>query len=164
MVKKRIRQVKGKNGRIYEYDFPAIPTGGKRRPYQHHPDFRPKVKHTKKEWSFYHQRGLRIQCLARDNFSCQICHKISQFPDENYRDLNIHHKDNKGYGHTPYPNNSLDNLVTLCDSCHLQLHYDVLEKHKSIVALRNEGFTFQAIGEKFGVSRQRIFQIFMKSL
>ena len=158
-----IRQVKGKNGWVYTYDYPYPKggTGGKRRPYQHHENFKYKVTlfNPPRTLSFRHEQGIRMECLARDNFSCQICHKASEFPDGNYRDLNIHHKDNNGYGKTSHPNNSLDNLTTLCDNCHLQLHFDVLEKHKSILALRKEGYTLQAIGNKFGVSRQRILQI-----
>ncbi len=100
-----------------------------------------------------------MQCLSRDKFSCQLCHKASEFPNENYRDLNIHYKDGNEYVKTPQPNNSLDNLVTLCDRCHLQLHFDTLERHKSIIALRNEGYKLRVIGEKFGISRQRVFRI-----
>ncbi len=149
------RKVKSKSGRIYEYNYPREALILGRKPTEHHPDF--KYKESFRPTS--HDIEARMKCLSRDAFTCQICHKPSAFPTENYQDLNIHHKDNNGYGKTNRPDNSLENLVTLCDACHLQLHYDVLEKYKSIIALREEGFTLQSIGEKFGISRQRILQI-----
>jgi hypothetical protein len=156
-----IRRVIGKNGWVYEYDSPKGGANGKRRPYQHHLNFKYKETPAKSSKPVKDFPKIRRLCLIRDNYTCQICHKPSPPP---YSDLNIHHKDGNGYYTNKHPNNDLSNLVILCDKCHMQLHFDVLEKQKSIVALRDEGFTLQAIGNKFGVSRQRIKQILDKGL
>jgi 5-methylcytosine-specific restriction endonuclease McrA len=50
---------------------------------------------------------IRNKILKRDKFSCQVCHR------KNCK-LNIHHI-------IPFritKNNSFNNLITLCDSCH----------------------------------------------
>jgi len=51
---------------------------------------------------------LRILIKDRDNYKCQVCL---------YREyLVVHHKDyNKN-------NNELNNLITLCRSCHMKIH------------------------------------------
>ena len=52
----------------------------------------------------------RLIVLKRDNFLCHLCGKTD--------DLQVHHK-------VPYSydaNNSLSNLVTLCKSCHFNIH------------------------------------------
>jgi 5-methylcytosine-specific restriction endonuclease McrA len=52
--------------------------------------------------------------LSRDNYCCQNCGNTKQ--------LVIHHKDEVSWHNTSKPNNNLDNLVTLCRSCHTTLH------------------------------------------
>ncbi|HAI42604.1 MAG TPA: hypothetical protein DCM40_33110 [Maribacter sp.] len=37
------------------------------------------------------------------------------------------------------------------------------ERNAQVVALRNEGKTFQEIADKFGVSRQRVHVVFQKT-
>ncbi len=52
-------------------------------------------------------RSNRIRVLERDSFECQICHTMNG--------LEVHHKiplRNRG-------SDSMDNLLTLCKSCHL---------------------------------------------
>lgn len=62
--------------------------------------------------------GLRNQVLERDNFACVNCgmtndtHRITWS-----RDLTIDHIDGNGR-YSEKPNNSLDNLQTLCLRCH----------------------------------------------
>lgn len=54
-------------------------------------------------------RGIRLQVIRRDNSKCRICGAT--------KPLQVHHI-------TPYrdtQNNSLDNLITLCISCHMQV-------------------------------------------
>jgi hypothetical protein len=58
--------------------------------------------------------GNYIPALERDNYTCVDC-------GETDRDkLDIHHKDHSG--NTDTPNHSLDNLETLCRSCHMKHH------------------------------------------
>jgi transcription elongation factor Elf1 len=52
---------------------------------------------------------LRDFIKLRDNFTCQFCKKLG---------TDIHHIDYKK------ENNSLDNLITLCHSCHSKTNYD----------------------------------------
>jgi len=47
----------------------------------------------------------RAHILYRDNFQCQRCHSHKQ--------LEIHHQDSNP------SNNNIDNLLTLCKSCHV---------------------------------------------
>lgn len=63
-----------------------------------------------KDFSKWGSRGqyrrLRYLVFKRDNYTCQICEK--------QKDLNIHHV-------IPYKiskNNDLENLITICRSCH----------------------------------------------
>ena len=67
------------------------------------------------DWNF-----IRVKVWQRDNFTCQICGTNNCKPD-------AHHI-------VPYrisKNNSLDNLITLCRSCHMRV-----EKNLSIAKER----------------------------
>jgi 5-methylcytosine-specific restriction endonuclease McrA len=59
--------------------------------------------------------GNRIIALRRDNYTCTECHK----PDPEV-ELVVHHKDFSGQ--SKKPNNRIENLTTLCRSCHIRLH------------------------------------------
>lgn len=54
-----------------------------------------------------------MEILGRDNYICQVCGKFGN---------NVHHKD----GNTE--NNLSPNLITLCKSCHKQIHWDIINK------------------------------------
>lgn len=56
--------------------------------------------------------GNQFKVLKRDNYSCQICGNTLQ--------LVVHHKDKSGQCNNP--NNDIDNLVTLCRRCHINIH------------------------------------------
>jgi len=64
----------------------------------------------------YHDRirfsGNKYPVLERDGHKCTKCGKV--------KGLIIHHID--GSGHDENPNNSMDNLTTLCRSCHMRHH------------------------------------------
>jgi len=64
-----------------------------------------------------HFDGMRGFILERDNHTCQYC--------SSYGDI-VHHKDGNGRG-SNNPNNSEDNLTTICRSCHINVHRDDLE-------------------------------------
>ena len=109
---------------------------------------------------------IKQEVLKRDHHTCRLCGRTDK--------LLVHHQDNKGWGYfnfsfsykTPI-NNNLDNLITLCPSCHLKVHnfHTSTAKIKgtleTILNLRQSGETYQAIADRFGVSRQRIHQILM---
>lgn len=60
--------------------------------------------------------GNRKTVLIRDNFTCQVCKSTEK--------LIIHHIDGTGYtSGAATSNNSLENLITLCTSCHHRLHW-----------------------------------------
>lgn len=56
--------------------------------------------------------GNKLKVMQRDGFRCRICNKKLN--------LVVHHKDQSGQSETP--NNELDNLVTLCRTCHVNIH------------------------------------------
>lgn len=57
--------------------------------------------------------GLRQRVLERDKNSCQMCFST--------KSLVVHHKDGVGRNSID-PHNNIDNLVTLCRSCHMKVH------------------------------------------
>ncbi len=57
---------------------------------------------------------IRSKVKSRDNYTCQMC-GINK--NESKYLLVVHHKDENKL------NNSIDNLVTLCSSCHSKLHW-----------------------------------------
>ena len=62
-------------------------------------------------------RELHRKTLQRDKYKCQICGTGTN--------LVVHHVTYRRLG-----NESLDDLVTLCDSCHFEVHKKDLEKKK----------------------------------
>jgi len=96
--------------------------------------------------------GNYLNTLIRDYATCQICESVLR--------IVVHHKDGNN------KNNKLENLICLCKNCHGDCH-DFLRNIKKIPMsiikkMKNQGKTFVEIGKKFGVSRQRIHQIFKK--
>lgn len=88
--------------------------------------------------------------VDRDKCICQIC-GIK-------KSIIVHHLDgNKN-------NNVENNLLTVCKSCHAELHGHKKDHKyiKEIIELRKNGNSYQAIGDKFNLSRQRIHQIISK--
>lgn len=57
--------------------------------------------------------GMREVALERDGFQCVKCGSSEK--------LTVHHKDGNGRG-SQNPNNSMDNLETLCRACHIAEH------------------------------------------
>lgn len=60
-----------------------------------------------------HFDGMREIILERDKHKCTVCNSTDK--------LVVHHKDFNGRGNEN-PNNSEDNLVTLCKRCHIAIH------------------------------------------
>ncbi|MCK5624967.1 HNH endonuclease [Candidatus Pacearchaeota archaeon] len=64
-------------------------------------------------------KEIAKKCYKRDNYTCQLCEKKGGI-------LNAHHK-------IPYSiskNNNLNNLITLCVSCHAKVHHNFKEINK----------------------------------
>lgn len=59
--------------------------------------------------------GNRVNTLERDKYTCQMC--------ETKESLIVHHIDKTGQADNP--NNNLDNLLTLCKSCHRRIHNQI---------------------------------------
>ena len=102
-------------------------------------------------------RKKRLELLNKAQNQCSKCGGQSS-------DLDIHHLDRNGYGKTGYPDNSDKNLVVLCPSCHQKLHSNSRVDIDELNHLRAEGKTFEQIGQRFGVSRQRIHQLYLKDI
>jgi 5-methylcytosine-specific restriction endonuclease McrA len=62
-----------------------------------------------------HFDGKRQEVLKRDGYMCQKC------GCSDLEQLVVHHRDGSGRGKTVH-NNGLDNLITLCRSCHASEH------------------------------------------
>ena len=64
-------------------------------------------------YGYEFNRHLKKRILERDNYECQNC--------ESSKNLVIHHKDEDKL------NNSEDNLVVLCRTCHMKVHHRTLQ-------------------------------------
>lgn len=74
--------------------------------------------------------GNMILALCRDNFECQ-----NNACEQRSLRLDVHHKDGNGI-HADVPNHKLENLITLCASCHTRVHagYDIVSSTLKDVA------------------------------
>lgn len=98
-----------------------------------------------------------IWTLIRDNYKCVKC-------NTDYK-LIVHHIDgSRKYGASKM-NNNLSNLITLCRECHAKEHgYEADKTRFNIIKnLYIEKNSLGDIGKKFGISRQRIYQIMIKN-
>jgi len=90
----------------------------KRKHYEKNPGIyieKRKAKNNKKYFG-----GNKYKVLDRDKYKCQEC--------GTYLNLIVHHIDGNGRGKI-INNNNLNNLITLCNSCHVKLHWK-LRKEK----------------------------------
>jgi predicted restriction endonuclease len=68
-------------------------------------------------------RKIRKQVLERDNYTCIVC--MIKFEP---KDLHTHHKiprRKKG-------SDDMDNLITVCKTCHVILDYEIIKQEKQI--------------------------------
>ena len=96
--------------------------------------------------------ALRI--INRDGNRCTRC------GETDFAKIIVHHLDIN-------PSNNKDsNLITLCKKCHAFVHGQtgVRIYHAEIVELREMGLTFAEIAEIVGLTRQRVFQKYHRSL
>lgn len=80
-----------------------------------------KVKMYRDNWKEKRVGYLRKIILERDGYACQMCHMTEE---EHFKkwgiSITVHHKDGKGY-YFKIKNNDLNNLATLCTSCHCKI-------------------------------------------
>lgn len=70
---------------------------------------------------------IRVKALERDNFSCKLCgwnHKNKNEADRYRTLLELHHIQHHAKG----GKNELENLITLCNICHDEVHRDKLSE------------------------------------
>ena len=72
--------------------------------------YRKNNKYADPVWWCWRQKEIMIEILRRDEFTCQLC--------GSYRHLQIHHVCPRSKG----GDNSEDNLLTLCNDCHAEVH------------------------------------------
>lgn len=103
----------------------------------------------------------RKKLLEASGYKCSKCKKATE-PAH----LEIHHLDGKGAHKVKNPNNRDSNLVVVCDSCHHKYYHPSsqikLSQIEQVVELRYKGKTFQSIGDRLGITRQRAHQIFKR--
>jgi len=151
----RTRKIMAKTGKVYIYTD-VVPIKQKRNA--------PLVtsKSGNKYYNYYKKKGyptnpnswqsITKRMLCRANGHCERCG--GKFPK-----LHIHHKDGNGVI-SKKPNNSIENLIVVCPSCHVILHgLKKLTQIETIIHLRNEGKTLQKIGGAMNLSRQRVSRI-----
>lgn len=83
-------------------------------------------------------RGNWWKALERDAFTCQLCGLKGSSEDTSK--LLVHHLD--GEGERQGKNHVLENLQTLCGSCHAKIHH-------SLLLVRKEGKLFVKFGDKY---------------
>jgi len=101
--------------------------------------------HREKRWF----GGNRDVVLKRDG-SCVKCGSNDK--------LHVHHKNGVGRGHHN-PDNSLDNLVTLCNSCHQKFHnrYNISNNQFYILAVKKlNGHSTREVGKLLGISHTTV--------
>jgi len=82
-------------------------------------------------WPYMKRKERRERILGRDNHACQTCgYSPSRVIVGKRPPLHIHHIDKD------HENNSDSNLITLCSSCHWQVHY--LAKQQATQWRKNE--------------------------
>ncbi len=121
---------------------------------------------------------LREKVRKRNNHTCQICFKKWVVGT---RRFDVHHIDIEFENNkTNYTQDKklLDRMITLCHKCHLNLPH-IREKfrkpregnfkgnlivYQNIKILREKRLTYKAIGELYGLTKQRIHQIYQKAI
>jgi len=119
-------------------------------------------KYDKLQKSLTHPNGryrkIHESIIARDRH-CVKCDSVEQ--------LLVHHIDGND------ENNDWDNLVTLCQACHLILHkpqvgyrgkqLDLQKRNENIIRFHNEGMTYRELADMFGLTHTQIMRVIRNS-
>ena len=134
----------------------AIEDGRNKEQYNKHKE---KYAELKSKTDLVHKDKLRFSSnkkhvLERDGYRCTDC-GIE-------KGLTIHHKDRSGSSEKP--NNDMDNLVTLCRSCHMRYHSGenngqfIQISKEQIINTRKESSSWEEVAKKLGVNRTTIIK------
>jgi len=97
--------------------------------------------------------GIKKDILTRDGNKCCGCGSIKR--------IGIHHMDSTGIKDanketTKYVNNSIDNLITLCNSCHRRLHEWQIRFDRNLLEREDVIFLLSKMNERYPY-KDRIF-------
>lgn len=118
----------------------------------------------KRNYEKYHQKysdfqrfgRCRKEIFERDKYICQKCNGLFS---ENR--LVVHHKDGKGRN-CKEKNNSLENLETLCRSCHITIHHKGIKNPKKAPTKETHPSLWQPLNqttkEKIRSSLRRLYE------
>ena len=102
----------------------------------------------------------KMKAMERDGYKCIKCGKKPPTTK-----LHIHHLDGNGHQDKDFnglENNDLSNLITLCVKCHALEHkveFKMNPNLEMMQEMRNQGLSYQDIGNEFKISRQRVHQL-----
>lgn len=103
-----------------------------------------------------------IQALKRDKYACRKCGL-----GFDSRQIIVHHLDESRRLGVNKMNNELKNLLSLCRTCHAEIHgytEDVYKKRKQVAKMIVlDNMSYAEAGKKLGISRQRIYQILWRT-
>jgi 5-methylcytosine-specific restriction endonuclease McrA len=88
-------------------------------------------------WNDFYFGGNRIKVLERDSYTCQVCGAKKSDGTK----IIVHHKDCTGWGKNKNEkNNDMNNLITLCQPCHVKIHkpYNHKQSSLNLKELKNE--------------------------
>lgn len=109
-------------------------------------------KQASKRWrDIYYFGGNREKVLERDNYTCQKC-------GSKYA-ISVHHKDGKGRGYTGVVDNSISNLITLCNSCHQVTHTEYFKPKYLLLVAKYWDLSNREIGKLIGCSHTTVLEI-----
>ena len=77
--------------------------------------------YSKELWDKHYFGGKKEKAMKRDDFTCKKC------GEKDISKLIVHHIDESG-GNGKKTNNKLNNLITMCRSCHMKLHREHITK------------------------------------
>lgn len=134
----------------------SVETGKKKEQYHKHKE---KYASIKRETDLKHKDKMRFSSnkkhvLERDGSKCVDCGSTKR--------LVIHHKD--GSGKSENPNNEIDNLITLCHSCHMR-HHSGVKNHAfihltkdQILDARRSSSSWEETAKKLSVTKQTLIK------
>lgn len=119
-----------------------------------------KAKHGYSGNSYYGTKGLRPAVLERDGYKCVECGMTDEAHKVKWgRPITIDHKDRNRQ------NNSLENLRTMCLSCHGRKDLlpelrdkKIIDSRFDIMASRANGETYQSLSIRYGCSIATVYK------
>jgi len=154
--RERVREVTSRYGKVYTYtDLVRVKN-------REHGGRLMTSKSGKQYWNYYQKKGrpidilgsARKQILQRASGHCERC-------GEPCKRLYVHHKDGNG-SRSNLPNHTIDNLIAVCQSCHMELHgITKLIRNQRLIEYKQKypKMSYAALGRVFKLSRERVRQL-----